>query len=454
MDAAQQVDTTATGLVHEPKGNRADTKTDSSLSRPHSASKFGRSKRSPEPLFDHDAHCKVLTSVALTATLQRGREVSKVRAMLVYNFPSGTGFAWRFITELYGVVDEAFASCGIEALSAFPEATNNSTDRHHAETGPVIGWDVNARGPLHAWRTFLRFRSLRVRAIYLSDQPLLRIAYLLWRLAGVRQIVVHEHTSGTRTCPRGLRRVLKWMAWRVPGLGANLVIGVSDFVAIRLRTTALIPEARLRVVRNGVHLPALSSRLRAKQTATVVSIARATDVKGIHILLDAWRILMDRWPSDQERPRLLYAGDGPQLTSLRAQVRSLGLEESVEMLGYREDVNTLFTQATLCVVPSIWAEAFCLVAAEALSFGVPVVGTNLGALPEVLGNPIPGAIVPAGDREALAMALLVQLTKPATELNVLGELGRMRMRAEFDITRTMKEMRELMKYIAVSCHTR
>jgi glycosyltransferase involved in cell wall biosynthesis len=75
-----------------------------------------------------------------------------------------------------------------------------------------------------------------------------------------------------------------------------------------------------------------------------------------------------------------------------------------------EAMGVLFGEATVCVTPSLY-EGFGLPAAEAMATGAPVVVTDGGALPEVVGNA--GVVVPAGDAEALRIAIAALLDDPA-----------------------------------------
>lgn len=366
-------------------------------------------------------------------------------ALLVHNFPPGTGFAWEFIGELMSAAAHAFHRSGLRVFTSYPLRDQLPTGRMDWEAG-AVSLDPSSSSWRSQWQLFRFLWRNRVKVVYLADQPLLRIAYAFWRLAGVRRVVVHDHTSGTRPRPGPTRRLLKRAAWRVPGLGADLVIGVSEFVVERLRVVGCVPESRLALVRNGVRIPEVTSLHRQSSPAATraVAIARATPVKGIDVLLRAWRQVLDRWPKAQTPPLLQYAGDGPMLERLRALVVELALQDHVELLGYRDDIDRLLREADICVVPSVWAEAFCLVVAESMSWGVPVVATDTGAIPEVLGNSGAGILVPPGDSRRLADALLALLLMPADERNDMGRKARGRAVTELSIERTMSVLDTLL----------
>lgn len=106
---------------------------------------------------------------------------------------------------------------------------------------------------------------------------------------------------------------------------------------------------------------------------------------------------------------LTLCGSGPQEPQLRQLVVERGLSDRVTFAGSRsgEALADFYRSLDVLAVPSLatpsWIEQFCRVAVEAMACGVPVVATDSGALPEVVGDA--GVIVPAGDASALGAAL-------------------------------------------------
>ena len=108
----------------------------------------------------------------------------------------------------------------------------------------------------------------------------------------------------------------------------------------------------------------------------------------------------------QEVPSVLVmVGDGPDRVVAEEEARNLGLEDDVLFLGKIDVVAPLLAGADLFLLPS-QSESFGLSALEALASGVPVVGTNVGGLPEVLREGETGALRPVGDLDAMAHAAI------------------------------------------------
>jgi L-malate glycosyltransferase len=108
----------------------------------------------------------------------------------------------------------------------------------------------------------------------------------------------------------------------------------------------------------------------------------------------------------QEVPSVLVmVGDGPDRVVAEEEARTLGLEDDVLFLGKIDVVAPLLAGADLFLLPS-QSESFGLSALEALASGVPVVGTSVGGLPEVLREGETGALRPVGDLDAMAQAAI------------------------------------------------
>jgi L-malate glycosyltransferase len=101
------------------------------------------------------------------------------------------------------------------------------------------------------------------------------------------------------------------------------------------------------------------------------------------------------------KSKLLLIGNGPELTVACELVRELSLEEDVLFLGKQENVGELFSICDLKLLLSE-KESFGLVLLEAMACGVPVIGTRVGGIPEVVADGTTGFLVDLGDVESVA----------------------------------------------------
>jgi glycosyltransferase involved in cell wall biosynthesis len=169
----------------------------------------------------------------------------------------------------------------------------------------------------------------------------------------------------------------------------------------------------------------------------VTMVGRLTRQKGIEDLLHAASFLRDAVPD----ARFLILGQGELRVRLRRTVANLDLRENVRFLGFRRDVPRILAASDLMVLPSHW-EGFGLVLLEAMAQGIPVVGTRVGAIPEVVADGETGLLVPPHDAETLATAILRMLTYPAIARE-MGRAGRRRLEEHFHIERAVTEHIEL-----------
>ncbi len=210
-------------------------------------------------------------------------------------------------------------------------------------------------------------------------------------------VVMTIHTSPDQTLlarlPGAGRPIAQRAIWLMGGILArrlDAVIAVAPGAAARVRGARLIPPA--------VDLPGPASRSREEVRAelgtpaeaiVVLSVSRLHPDKGLDLLVNALR---------GSSARGWIAGEGPERTRLERLING----SPVRLLGNRSDVPDLLAAADIFALPSR-GEAYGFVVLEALSAGLPIVATRVGAVPDILGDA--GIVVnpgePAGFEEAL-----------------------------------------------------
>lgn len=136
----------------------------------------------------------------------------------------------------------------------------------------------------------------------------------------------------------------------------------------------------------------------------LLSVRRLAPRMGLDNLIAALPAVIARFPS----ALLLLGGTGPESDRLTQMIRERRLEDHARLIGFIPDVQlaAYYQAADLFVLPTASLEGFGLVTTEALACGLPVVGTNAGATPEILGRLDPRLIVPGVSPDALAAAIL------------------------------------------------
>lgn len=353
------------------------------------------------------------------------------------NFPANTGFAWDFIEGLYAAVARHGQPLGWRTFVAYPSIDQPPHTLEESPAVPVtlkldLGSPVDA---IHLWH-FLR--TNRIATVYLTDRPVRSPLYLLLRLAGVRHIVVHDHTSGHRTVPTGIRRFSKQLLRAVPGLEADRVLAVSDYVARRQVEVGLMPPAHVVRIWNGIPVPPESAggvpQLRASlglppDRLIITCCCRAAPEKGVQYLLRAFAMI--RQAAAAVRPLLVYVGDGPELDSLRNLATELQVDGDMRFVGYSREVARYLQASDIVAVPSVWQDALPLGVLEAMAAGKPVVATRVGGIPEMCRDEVDGLLVEPAAEAELAHAITRLLESPAMRSD-MGRRGRQRV-AEFSL---------------------
>jgi glycosyltransferase involved in cell wall biosynthesis len=190
---------------------------------------------------------------------------------------------------------------------------------------------------------------------------------------------------------------------------------------------------RLRVIPNAsISLPARGSPVeiapfRRPGTPLIVTLARLSPEKGVDILVESAALLHQKG----REVSVVVAGDGPERAAIEALIARHGLEEQVHLLGQVENVESLYRQADLVVLPSR-SEGFPNVLMEALRADVPVVATAVASVPEILSDPDSGVVVPPGRADLLADGIDQALASGRTPS---ARLARRRASATFSLER-------------------
>jgi len=128
----------------------------------------------------------------------------------------------------------------------------------------------------------------------------------------------------------------------------------------------------------------------------IMHMSNYRPVKNATHVVEIFNIIQQQIPA-----KLILVGDGPDTGNVMNLARELGLSERVVFLGNQDRVHQILPMADLFLLPSA-SESFGLAALEALSCGVPVVGSIVGGLPELISDDINGYLRPIGDIDGMA----------------------------------------------------
>lgn len=300
-----------------------------------------------------------------------------------------------------------------------------------------------------AKRRGLPFFALPMRSV--ADlSAYVRLARLLRR---ERPLVLHTHSSkdswlagvaGRRAeVPALLRTRHVFIPVRPHRLNpvywlADRVIVTASATRDHLVEACGLPPGRVVVLPTGVDLekfgPHVSGRAFREEfglgprAPAVGIVAQLRGSKGHDHFIEAARLLSGKRPD----ARFFIVGDGLWRGLVAEKVRREGVEGRVVMTGYREDVPAVLAALDVLVIASTRTDGVPQAGLQALATGVPVVGTKVGGIPEIVLDGETGLLVEPGDARALAEAVEALLADPARRER-MGRAGVRMVRGRFSL---------------------
>ncbi len=312
-------------------------------------------------------------------------------------------------------------------------------ERARAADLDTVGFRISRRSalnPVRMWRLTNEFRSRGIETVVFNGPSEVKSGGLAARAAGVRERLYCRCLA----VPVRDRWLNRYLFTRV----LTHVTTNSEATKSKLLQNLgrVLPPASVRVIRHGIDLDEIDSRPlerlfeRRDDELILGNVGRLTAQKGQAFLIDVARALKDAGL----RFRLLIAGEGELKDQLRDKVRTLGVEDVVELLGFVDDVPSFLNSIDVFLLGSLW-EGFGYVIAEAGAARKPVVALDISSNPEIIEHGKTGYLVQPGDVAAFA-ARVRELAENADLRTAMGEAGRTRMEEQFRIEREISEMEE------------
>lgn len=286
--------------------------------------------------------------------------------------------------------------------------------------------------PLALFPLVNRLRAINPDVLLLHGQWGAFIGAIAAKLAGIERFIYVAQWPAFYT---------DWDLWRVvrnrvleavPCRFAQRVVAVSRRNYYEFLLRKLVRSDRLVCIPNPVEIdrlpdPSTAQERRASlgftsEYCNVLSIGRLADQKRVDWLLYSWARVAARGA----KAHLWVVGDGPERERLLALTRELQIGHSCTFLGERLNGIEYIAAADIVAMTTMY-ESFGLVALEAMACGVPVVANQVAGVEDTVRNDIDGYLVPPGDIDAFADALLTLIEHPERR-NEMGENGRVRAR--------------------------
>lgn len=162
-------------------------------------------------------------------------------------------------------------------------------------------------------------------------------------------------------------------------------------------------ENQIALIPNGIDTSEPPSALPESDVFTIGYCGRLREVKGVHVLLDAFAHTKKTRATAPIKLKL--AGSGIAEDDLKAQAKKLGIDDDVDFIGTIEDTASFYQSLNLYVQPS-FAEGLPNSVIEAMHAGRAVLATDIGGNHDLIEDNVSGRLFPAGDHEKLSQLIL------------------------------------------------
>ncbi len=288
-------------------------------------------------------------------------------------------------------------------------------------------------------RLWRRFRALKPDVVHTHLLHADLYGLPAARLARVPVVITGRHAANAFR-QRWPLRLVNAVWWRLATAG----VASSDHVARYMIAVEAAPADRLHTIHYGLEIPdpldrpaaraALRGELGLPAEAPIIGmVCRLVWEKDIPNALLAFERVGRAFPE----AHLVIAGDGPLRAELEAQAAALDAAARVHFLGWRAESAPIFAALDVLFMPSL-TEGFGMSLLEAMAQHLPIVSSNVSAIPEVVADGETGLLCPPRAVEALAVALGTLLDEPALRAR-MGQAGRRRLEVSFSAGRLVDE---------------
>ena len=361
--------------------------------------------------------------------------------LCVANWDSDVGYAWWLMESFWVKISEHFGA-RYKVFLAYP-SISRIPDTIEKSSLKIVKIDFADRRATSILSQLLFIRNNRIRYIYFSDKPVFSFVYGLFRMAGVKKIIVHDHTPGMRVAPLGLKKIIKLTRGRIPFFNCDAVIGATDFVKDRCINVTCLPKEKCFSAPNGIPIEAGSCGsidIRKEfgipeDRLIVVTTGRVSLYKGIEFAID----VIYRLVSQGVDLHYIYFGDGPDLQYCRKLVKEKGIEENVTFAGKVSCIHEYLSGCGVAFHPSRGEVGYSLSMLEYMRAHLPILVSNNRSVCESVIDGKTGYVYQEGDVSNAAMLLELLVTSDR-ERDVMGRNARALLERKYNIDKCHEDL--------------
>lgn len=211
---------------------------------------------------------------------------------------------------------------------------------------------------------------------------------------------VLEYRCMKNSLPASLLAYIEAKKWSVSRLGeiTDIFLCPSEFMAKKMAQGGY-PQDKIVAMSNFIDLEKCNGEVVGERGDYYCYVGRLSQEKGVSTLIEAAKKLPNR---------LIVVGDGPLRAELETQATA-----NIEFVGYKnwDEIKTILGNARFAIMPSKWFENNPLSVIESLSLGTPVIGANIGGIPELIDVEKNGTIFESGNAGQLAQRIQEMWTR-------------------------------------------
>jgi len=295
------------------------------------------------------------------------------------------------------------------------------------------------RNPLNVFRLTRLLRKSKPEIVHTHGYFASVIGRLAAKNAHIPVIAAHVHSTYWEYKKRHLLIEKKLSRF------THKIICCSQAVENFVKNFEKIKDDKTIVIYNGVDEERFSplkatTSIRAElgideEFSVVGTVSSLAPHKGHEYLIQAASLVLDAFPS----AKFLIVGEGPLRKKLEDQAKKLNIHPAVIFTGARKDIPEMLSLIDVFVLPSFSREGLGIAIIEAMAAEKPVVATDIGGIPEAVQGGETGLLVPPGNPDALARAIIELLQNPE-KAKEMGKSGRARFKKKFTKKKMLSEI--------------
>lgn len=200
------------------------------------------------------------------------------------------------------------------------------------------------------------------------------------------------------------RKIYIKFFWKKIHNSPDKIVAISSFLSLRAENLG-VSKNKITIIPNGVDFSKIPREIK-QESNRVICVARLSWEKGIDYLIKAWPRVLKEIPF----AKLVIVGEGNKRGEIEKMIKDFNISDSVELKGSLPH-NKIFDEikkSEIFICPSL-AEGLGIVFIEAQACGVPVIGTRIGGIPDVIQNNENGILIEPKNSEEISKSIIALL---------------------------------------------